>query len=287
MKDQSNALIAFSKIYPDKDVNQLIELAHESGFEGYDLCLRPGFPIHMENVRQRLPEAHQKLQAAGLSLPMISCNLTVPQEPEAELLLEAMDKSDVRLLKLGYKKFAPLQQNYWTVVDETRREIAGWAALGEKYGVRICIHTHSTLFACNCASLMHLLKDFDPRWFGAYIDPAHMLMEGENFSMGAAMTRDYLCAVGLKDALVRQIPKADHGGSKLDLGVEAGKGMVDWTEVFSTLAAFAFKGFFSAHCTVLNYSKIPPDNHAAYIRAECAFFKQKREQFFRIQGDRP
>lgn len=282
METKDNALIVFTKIYPGKDIDELIALAHESGFEGYDLCLRPGFPIHPGNVRDRLSGAQRRLQAEGLSLPMISCNLVGPEAPQGEMLLDAMNEADVRLLKLGYVKFDPLKQDYWTVVEETRRNVAAWEPLAEKYGVKVCVHIHSTLLTCNCAAAMHLLKELDPRWVGAYIDPGHMLAEGESFAMGAAMTRSHLCAVGLKDNIIRRVPHDDHGSAVTDWGVEAGKGMVNWTEVFSTLAAFGFKGIFSAHCTVLNYGNVPPAQHAAYIRAECDFFKRKRAEFLGV-----
>lgn len=280
MEAQDNVLIVYTKIYPGKDIDQLIGLAHESGFEGYDLCLRPGFPINTDNVRQRLPDAHRRLQSEGLCLPLISSGMVGPKAMQAEMLLDAMNEADVRLLKLGYTTFDPLNQDYWTLVEETRREIAAWTPLAEKYGVKVCVHTHSTLLSCNCAALMNLLKDADPQWIGAYIDPAHMVIEGENFSKGAAMARSHLCAVGLKDAVIKRVPAEDHGSAVADLGVEAGQGMVNWTEVFSTLAAFGYTGPFSAHCTVLNYAKIPLEQQASYIRAECEFFKRKRAEFF-------
>lgn len=38
----------------------------------------------------------------------------------AKLILAAMDKADVRLIKLGYFMFDPLKQNYWQEVDRIR-----------------------------------------------------------------------------------------------------------------------------------------------------------------------
>ena len=44
----------------------------------------------------------------------------------------------------------------------------------------------------NCAGLMHLIKGFDPQHIGAYPDPGHLALDGEDWAMGLAMIGDYL-----------------------------------------------------------------------------------------------
>ena len=43
---------------------------------------------------------------------------------------------------------------------------------------------------------------FDPVRIGAYFDPCHLLIEGEEFATGAAIVADHLAIIGLKDALL-------------------------------------------------------------------------------------
>jgi len=283
MSKQKCPLIVFTKIFPGQDVDQLIESAQECGFEGFDLCLRPAFPINASNVTSRLPEAQKRFLQAGVPIGMISgeTNLLSPKEPVAEPILSAMDLADIRLLKLGYYRFDAHKQDYWQAVEAARRDLDGWQALAKRYNVKACVHTHMGMLACNCAALMHLLADFDPRWIGAYIDPCHMRIEGEPFTTGAAMTRKHLCAVGLKDVTLSRVPKNDHGSAAHNMGVLAGEGMVDWNEVFPVLQEFQFDGVLSAHCTVLNYGKVPPEQHVDYIRREIAFLKRKRDEFLK------
>jgi len=279
-----NPIIAFTKIFPGQDVDALIDSAHRCGLEGFDLCLRKGFPINPENAGERLPDAQRRFQAAGLCLPMIEGegSLLYPDDPTAAPILAAMDAADIRLLKLGYRKPPAPDGDYWAEVDDAKRQLAGWEGLSKRYGVKICVHTHMGTLACNASSLMHLLREFDPEYIGAYIDPCHMRIEGEPFSRGAAMARTHLCAVGMKDVTLHRTPKNDHGSAVHDMGVIAGDGMVDWEDVFGALAAFAFDGPLSAHYTVLNYGKVPPEQHIDYITRETAFFKRKRDAYLKV-----
>ena len=53
---------------------------------------------------------------------------------------------------------------------------------------------------------MHLIRGFDPQHIGAYPDPGHLLLDGEDWAMGLAMIGDYLSVIGIKDALYLSQP---------------------------------------------------------------------------------
>jgi hypothetical protein len=42
-------IIVFSKKLASQSVPELIETAHKFGFDGYDLCIRPGHPVNPDN----------------------------------------------------------------------------------------------------------------------------------------------------------------------------------------------------------------------------------------------
>ena len=46
-------LIVFSKMFKDKNPEDLVNLAQEYGFEGYDLCVRPGYPVSPDNADEK------------------------------------------------------------------------------------------------------------------------------------------------------------------------------------------------------------------------------------------
>ena len=168
-----------------------------------------------------------------------------------------MDAADVRLLKLGYFAFDPVRENYWEAVERTRAALAGWNELAGRYRVRVCYHTHSRgNLGLIGGMLAHLLRGFDPARIGAYLDPCHLLIEGEEFATGAAIVADHLAIIGLKDALLvreRRAAGAAQGaplthGAPAVRWVEAGAGMVDWSAVRAALRRLAFSGPLSIHC---------------------------------------
>ncbi len=267
-------LILFSKAFKDKRIEELVTLAHNFKFDGYDLCVRPGYPINPENAAEKLPQIARLMNEEGLVIPMITGNfdLLYPDHPTAEPILSAMEKANIRLIKLGYYLFDPERQDYWQEVDKIRKAFEGWQRLGKRYNVKICYHTHSNrCMGLNCAALAHLLNGFDPDYLGAYIDPGHMVVEGEEFSVGCAMIKKYLSIVALKDVLITREEYQEHGRCKY-LWVPAGKGMVNWTAVFSELKRIGYQGPLSVHCEF----EVPEERFFDAVREEIEFFRTKR-----------
>src|SRR5262245_28264000 len=138
-------LIFFCKYFRDYSIEQLIELAQRSGFEGFDIPCRPGMTVSPQNVATLLPRAVKQMAAAGLVVPMLTGagNLLEPSDPTALPILRAMQESGIGLLKLGYYSINNETEDYWQKVDYIRKQFDGWAALGEKHRVKVCYHTHS------------------------------------------------------------------------------------------------------------------------------------------------
>lgn len=262
-------LVVFAKKFRTMSIDDLVNLAHDCGFDGFDLCLRAGYPVNPDNVGVALAPAVKTLRRAGLSVPMVSAepDLTSPDHPTAEPVLAAMAQAGVPLLKLGYFRF---QEDYWAEVERVRAALAGWQELARKYGVKVCYHTHShRCMGLNCAALAHLIRGFDPHYIGAYIDPGHMLIEGEEFAVGMAMVREYLCAVALKDVLL--VREETNGHGKVDRRwVPAGEGMVDWTAVFATLRRERFAGPLSVHAEF----RVPPEQFIDTFKREIKFYRK-------------
>lgn len=268
-------LILFSKMLREKSVADLIVLAHAHGLEGYDLCVRPQYPVNPDNAAEALPDAVRQMKAAGLAVPMVTGNfdLLTPDHPTAEPILQAMDKADVRLIKLGYFGFDPHQQDYHQEVEKVQRAFAAWEPLGKRYNVRICYHTHSErCMGLNAGALSHLLQGFDPSALGAYLDTGHLVAEGEEFAVAVGMVRKHLSILGMKDVIKARIEKNGHGAYRLDW-VSAGQGMVDWTGIFMELARIGFDGPLSVHCEF----PIPAAEFDVALHREVQFLKNLRE----------
>lgn len=268
-------LIVFSKMLQEKSIAELVELAQKHGYDGYDLAVRPGHPVNPDNAASALPQAQRQMAQTGLQIGMVTGNfdLLTADHPLAEPLLAAMDSADVRLLKLGYFRFEPQTMDYWEQVDNVRRAFSAWERLASIYNVKICYHTHSHYcMGLNAAALMHLLRDFDPAYLGAYLDPGHFAVDGEPFDFGLAMAREHLSILSVKDVLVQRVEKNGHGAAKA-LWVAAGEGIVDWTAVFSELRRIDYDGFLSIHC---EYDIDDDEDWFDTFVREVAFFRKMR-----------
>jgi len=268
--------IMFSKMLKDRDVAGLIEFGQAMGLDGYDLAVRPGYVVNPDNVEEALPEAVRELRKAGLDVPMVTGNFDLlwPDHPTAEPILRAMDAADVRLLKLGYYKFNPFEQDYWAEVDRIRQVFEGWQQLAKTYNVCICYHTHSNrCMGLNAAALCHLVRGFDPDCIGAYIDAGHLAVEGEEFAVAVAMVKDNLRIVAVKDMEITRGERNGHG-TKQRRVVPAGEGVVDWTAVFEALRHFGYDGPVSIHCEFEAQAGVEFEN---IVKREVAFFRRVGE----------
>lgn len=257
-------IIHFSKIFPEADAAELIRVAQITGTEGYDLVVRPGYVIDPDNVEE-LPTFVKTLRAANLSVPMITApgDFLSPHDELAPRYLRSMAEAEVPFIKLGYFKF-DINRDYWEVVDEIRREFAGWEKMAKEYNVTVCYHTHSgPCMGQNASALAQLIHGFDPQYIGGYLDPCHLRLCGEEFPIAASIIGDQLKIVSLKDVTTppREL-------------VPGGEGYVKWDEVFGTLATHNFNGPLTVHTEF----ELPEGEAALPLVAkEIAFFKKLRD----------
>lgn len=241
-------LIYFTKHWPHYTVEHLIELAGRVGADGLDLACRKGHAVNPENVREALPQAVERAQTAGLSILLLTAegSFMDPADPMTEPILAACGESGVRFIKLGYYGWKAGME-YWEEVDGIRRRFEAYARLAEKHGVTICYHTHSGgNFGSNCGTLMHLLRGFDPRWIGAYVDRGHMAANGETWPMGLAMVGEHLKLVGGKSIGWYREPTG--GGAQWRMKfVTFREGVVDWPSTFAALRERGFDGPVTLH----------------------------------------
>jgi len=264
-------LILFSKAFRELSFDEQAAIAKRAGADGFDLCIRKGHPITPDNVASTFKPWVERLRAQGLEVPMASGegDLREPDDPTARPILKALAESGVRFLKLGYFVFDPRRDDYRTALREMGRALDGWQRLGREFGVTICYHTHSGPGGINIGgSLESLLRDRDPACIAAYVDPAHLVVNGEDFDYALAMLRPHLALVALKDVLLSRQPSNHHGAVAV-AWVRAGEGMVDWSLVFAELARRGFDGVHSIHCEF----EAPAEEFAAAVVRETAFFR--------------
>lgn len=272
-------IVVFSKLFREYNVPGLAQLGHELGTEGWDLAVRKGYAVNPDNALEELPRAARLLADAGQPVRAVTGDFDVllPESPNAEPLLRAMDAADVRILKLGYFTVDPETCDYRAEVARVRAALAGWQELSRTFGVKIVYHTHSgpNYLGCNAAALLHLLDGLDPAHIGAYLDPGHLVVNGEEFPLAARMVGPYLTMVSLKDTRPRWRPEGDEGRLEWEWGL-AGQGGVAWSTVFRTLAKAGFGGPCSVHA---EFAVPPhaPEMLVPMVKADLAYFRAKRD----------
>jgi sugar phosphate isomerase/epimerase len=149
--------------------------------------------------------------------------------------------------------------------------------------VQTVYQVHSgPVLGSNCAGLMHLLHDLDPRWVGAYPDLGHMVLDGEDYSMGLAMLRAYLSIVAVKDAYHAPQP-AGHEPPFVPRFVKLGRGAVNWRRALGALKVLGFDGVFSVHTEYdfdesiirrVGYADTTPPHLEEWARADAAHVRK-------------
>ena len=242
-------IILFTKFFETLAPEALGEHVAGLGYDGLDLTVRPGYPINPDNVRSVLPPAARQWAELGLSCPMITAptELNDPKHADAIAIYEAAAEAGVQVIKTGYFTFKP-GMHYWNAVDHARRQLEGFEALSARTGVKSLYHTHSgAVLGSNCAGLMHLLQGRDPAHVGAYLDPGHLAVGGEDIDMAFAMCTDYLTAVAAKDARHEADPRPDAPAPYGRAFVYLGDGAAPWDRVLELLAERQFDGPLSVH----------------------------------------
>ena len=277
-------IVLNSKFFNLLSVTELAEKARRLGFDGIDVNVRPGHPVNPENVMSALPQAVRIWRERGLTCPLATTPVSWinPSSPGVEPLYAACAAAGVSRVKLGFFAFKP-GNDYWALVDAGRRALERFAEIGRTHGVQTVYQLHSgPVLGSNCAGLMHLLRDQDPQWVGAYPDLGHMILDGEDYDMGLAMVRDYLSIIGIKDAFHAPQPE----GCKppyLPRFVKLGSGAVNWRRALGALKALGYNGPFSVHTEYefdeaiirqVGYANESPPNLEAWAQEDAALLRR-------------
>jgi sugar phosphate isomerase/epimerase len=258
--------VYFTKTLQKLDVKGLIAFCKETGLEGVDLAVRPGYPVNPDNAAKALPEAARMFKDAGLVVGLVSAatNLTDPGSRVAKTLFDACAKAEVPAIKLGYFPYrAPFDDS----LKDARQKMAGFAKLAAASKVKACYHTHSgSMLGNNGAGLRMLLDDLDPHHVGAFFDTGHTAVNGGPARMELDLIRRWLALVAIKDIAW---DRAKAGWSYRVVPV--GGGIVKWAEVGKGLKECKFAGTVSVHG---EYEAADLDERKRLAKEELAALKK-------------
>ncbi|HPD17870.1 MAG TPA: TIM barrel protein [Planctomycetota bacterium] len=263
-------LIFFTKSLKGMDVEATGREVMGMGLEGLDLAVRPGYCVNPDNVASELPRALAVWADMGLSVPMVTTpgDFTDPTPPLAEVMLAACGEAGIHEIKLGYWLYQ--KPGYWAQVDSIRHALEGFQRLAEKHGVRVAVHTHSdAFFGLNASAAMHLVKGFDPRYVGVYLDPGHLSINGEPIRMAVDIAREHLCLVAVKAMLHVRREKDGQPVWRREL-VPLREGLVNWDETLRALRDAAYDGPLTFHS---EYENVSLEQLRALTRDDVAYIR--------------
>ena len=233
----------FSKHLPDLEWGELGRAVKDAGFDGVDLTARPNGHVLPERAAADLPRAIDAIRSHGVSVPMITTELTSATAPVAKPLLQAAARNGVRYVKPGYWRYTS-SPDVRAQVAATGDALAGLATLAQECGIELGFHNHAGYIGAALWEIAPAIDRLDPHWIGYYFDPRHAVAEGGGGAWKAAMhlVAPRLKMVALKDFFWEKTAK---GWVIHDCPL--GEGQVDWSVVASTLRDIRFSGPISIH----------------------------------------
>lgn len=222
---------------------EVAEMVAPLGIAGCDVTVRGGGLVSPERVREELPKLAEALAAKGMTIPMISTNLTSADDPTALPIFETMGKLGIRYYKLGYYHYHDLA-DWEAELDGHRREVARLAEIGREFGLTAGFHNHAGGVGGAMWDAHELLRPIDGALAGYYYDPAHASIEGakQAWKLNLQRAASRLAMVAIKDYVWEKTASGWQTRWR-----PLGEGMVDWSEFFRQLVQILFAGPLSVH----------------------------------------
>lgn len=217
---------------------ELGDIARQIGYDGVDLTVMIGGHVDPRVTNVDLVRAFESIRGSGLEVPMVSTNITSPQDSTAFSVLYLTGKSQVPLFRLGYWPYgtAPIQQR----LAQVRQDLMQLIPLAQRSTITGVIHNRAGGFVGQSIwDTQSVISAIDPRWFGYCFDPAEATAEGGlgGWESGLRLALPRLKALVLQDFYWKK-DGAEWKMTKCPLG----EGMVDWQKFFSIVAASGFAG---------------------------------------------
>lgn len=213
-------------------------------FDGVEMPVRPGYPVHPDNVTEELPRAAKLFADYGLKIASIA-------GPTDEKTIAACAAAEIPVIRIcvGYRE----TESYLEGEARLQREFDALAPLLERYGVTLGIQNHyGDRDFCNAMGLRHLIEKYDPKQIGAVWDAGHNGLEGEAPESAIDIVWSHLCMVNLKSAfwLRTNGPEAETAEWKA-YWTTGRQGRAEWPRVAAELTR---RGYTGVVCLTAEYT---------------------------------
>ena len=248
-------------------------MLEQLGVSGPDLTVRRGGLVKAERVTEDLPKAVAIFKDRGLTIPMITTNLTAAAE--ARDVLKVASQVGIKYYKLGYMRYEDM--DHWRGRRErARKDLGELVELGKSLNIHAGFHNHSgpivggTLWDC-----LDLVEPHDKKWLGILFDIAHATIEGgkNGWNINFRRIRNRVTMVAIKDFIWEKVK-----GKWRIRWVPLGEGMVPFAEYFPLLLKTRFPGPLSLHIEYDPGGKTKVERFDKSFEAAARDLKFLREQ---------
>ncbi|MFH0939316.1 MAG: TIM barrel protein [Planctomycetota bacterium] len=239
----------FSKHLVGPPLDEVAARLAKMGICAIDLTCRPNGHVLPEKVADDLPRAVELLKKGGVSVAMLTTNITEATPANAKVLQTAA-KLGVRYYKLGYYYYAG-----FNTIKQQRAEVAAklkdLAALNLEIGIHGGFHNHSEdSFGAVMADIHAVIQDIPKKAIGVYFDPTHAVIEGGSagWLMGLDLLADHITMLSVKDFCWVEGKHRYAGARRHSIEFTTlEKGNTPWPTVLQHLKAIKFNGPVSFH----------------------------------------
>lgn len=237
-----------------KSIEELGTLAKTIGLQGIELPLMPGFPCDVPQVAENLPAMVRQLREdfdVDVPIVMHSCDASAP---EAEAVYDACAKADVRFVQPA--PFDVQGNDWWGSFGTAVSAARSFGRLSERYGVKTLIPLHhgNSLFT-TCIAGWAVAKECDPDFVCVRVDPAYLVISGENYEVGLDIIKGYLGVIGVANCVYRPHEELAQPGLNPEISfVCLEDGIVSWQRVMQFLRSIGYE-------EILCFESIYDDHH--------------------------
>jgi sugar phosphate isomerase/epimerase len=234
------AVCLYSKVLIKVGYIDLPMIVQALGFDGVDLSVEPDGHVLPEKAGHQLMPALEAFTGVGLDVPMITTQLTKPQEKDSQEVLGLATYIGVPLFRPGHWKCTGSTQIEMQL-PYVQRDIANLAQLGRYCKMAMGIHNYTDgVEGAAVADLNRVIRPIDPQWVGYDFDVAYAAREGgaAGFEGPLATALPRLKMVTLRDYKWDQPTQ----GGPVAKPCPLGDGVVDFAKFFAALAKARFAG---------------------------------------------
>ncbi|OGV39430.1 MAG: hypothetical protein A2020_09410 [Lentisphaerae bacterium GWF2_45_14] len=240
----------FSKCVQGYPLGKLIDRLQRMEIKHLDITVRPGGHVEPEKVEDQLPEIHEILLKAGISINMLTTNILDAADRLTVKILKSAAALGIKYYKLGYytyEGFGTLSRQR----DDVKKRVEELSRLNTEMGLHGGFHNHSeNFFGASLWDIHYVIKDTSPVAIGVYFDPAHAVIEGgsSGWKMGMDLLADRITMLAVKDFRWLDNKNGYAGARRHSIEIcPLEDGNVPWPDVLQILKKINFKGPVSLH----------------------------------------